>query len=230
MTAFVYKRIAKKMLGEQLRAAREEAGFALEMVAHRLKIRVAYLQALEASHYDVLPSEVFIRGFLKSYARFLHLSEKRVLHLYEGESRLYRKRSLAKRDKHLFTMKRRPSFVFARIARVFAAGAFVFAIVFYLGFEVASTFAPPVLHITSPSDNLVTRERAVTVTGTTTPESEVMLNGKLVSVDDTGSFVESVILHDGLNTLEITSKKGHSRVNSVNRYVVVDAKVAALDH
>ena len=60
-------------IGEDLRAAREARGVSLEDVQRELHIRERYLQALENDAFEDLPGDVYTRGFLRSYARYLGL-------------------------------------------------------------------------------------------------------------------------------------------------------------
>ncbi|TFG48359.1 MAG: DUF4115 domain-containing protein [Anaerolineales bacterium] len=62
-----------RSIGEILKGAREEKGFSLEEVSLLTKVRVKYLSAIEADNWDVLPSSVQQKGFLRSYARVLDL-------------------------------------------------------------------------------------------------------------------------------------------------------------
>ncbi|OGY82393.1 MAG: hypothetical protein A3F54_01610 [Candidatus Kerfeldbacteria bacterium RIFCSPHIGHO2_12_FULL_48_17] len=229
MVAFREKSIDEKTLGEQLRRARQTERVSLLDASRKLRIKREYLQALERSDYKALPSEVFIRSFLKSYARFLHLNWKRVLKTYESEGgRLYHKRFAEQRHKTLLGKRRLKSVFVPRIFRFMAAGVFVLAIFSYIGWQVYQTFVPPDLHIVEPFDNVITQEHFVRVAGYTTPESQVTINGQGVTVDSGGQFQESVNLHEGLNTIEIVTKKGHSRQNVAQRYVVVDSNSQAL--
>ncbi|WP_424658893.1 helix-turn-helix domain-containing protein [Desulfofundulus sp.] len=56
-----------------LREARHARGLSLEQVEAETKIRRKYLEALEEEAFDVLPGRVYVRGFLRNYARFLGL-------------------------------------------------------------------------------------------------------------------------------------------------------------
>jgi cytoskeleton protein RodZ len=56
-------------VGAALRDAREQRGLSLEELSRTTKIRVATLRALECNQIDTLPGGIFIRGFLKAYAR-----------------------------------------------------------------------------------------------------------------------------------------------------------------
>ncbi len=60
-------------LGERFRAAREERGLTLSEVGEQLRIRSVYLAAIEEDNWKAIGAAVYIRGFLRTYARFLGL-------------------------------------------------------------------------------------------------------------------------------------------------------------
>ena len=58
-------------IGQLLRETREAKGLTLDDVEQEIRIRSSYLEALENEDYDRLPGAVYVRGFLRNYARFL---------------------------------------------------------------------------------------------------------------------------------------------------------------
>jgi cytoskeletal protein RodZ len=66
-------------IGQRLKAEREEQRLTLEKVFEATRIRVQYLQALEADDLSVMPSPVQGRGYLRNYAEFLGLDVDRIL-------------------------------------------------------------------------------------------------------------------------------------------------------
>jgi len=60
-------------IGEALRQAREHLGWNLPEIAAGLRIRLAYLEALEEGRLQDLPGTTYALGFLRSYARILGL-------------------------------------------------------------------------------------------------------------------------------------------------------------
>lgn len=60
-------------IGNSLRAARERQGLSFTEIEHATKIRAKYIRALEAEEFAVLPSDAYIRGFLRTYAEYLGL-------------------------------------------------------------------------------------------------------------------------------------------------------------
>jgi len=70
-------------LGEHLRQARLERGITLEQIQNSSKIRLRYLQALEAGSFSAIPGEVYLRGFLQNYASCVGLDPHAILELYD---------------------------------------------------------------------------------------------------------------------------------------------------
>lgn len=58
-------------LGQRIRAAREARGLSLSDVAQQIRIRSVYLAAIEDESWSTIGAPVYIRGFLRTYARFL---------------------------------------------------------------------------------------------------------------------------------------------------------------
>ncbi len=73
-------------LGRYLQDARNERGIDLREAAQQTRISIQYLQALESEDFSKLPGEVFVKGFLKNYGKFLSLDESEVMKRY-GELR-----------------------------------------------------------------------------------------------------------------------------------------------
>jgi cytoskeleton protein RodZ len=60
-------------IGNSLREARMRRGVEFAQAELATKIRGKYLRALEEEHFDVLPAETYVKGFLRTYAEFLGL-------------------------------------------------------------------------------------------------------------------------------------------------------------
>jgi len=69
-------------LGQYLRSAREAMGIDLRDAAQQTRISVNFLSALEEEDFSKLPGEIFVKGFLKNYGRFLQLDENEVMKRY----------------------------------------------------------------------------------------------------------------------------------------------------
>jgi cytoskeletal protein RodZ len=64
---------AMPALGEEFRSAREARGLTLSDVAEQIHIRSVYLNAIENEEWPLIGAPVYVRGFIRTYARFLGL-------------------------------------------------------------------------------------------------------------------------------------------------------------
>lgn len=69
----------------QLRQAREAQSLTIHQVAEQTKIRTDHLEALEAGNYNAFSAQVYIRGFVRTYARMLKLNERELLATLDDE-------------------------------------------------------------------------------------------------------------------------------------------------
>lgn len=60
----------------------------MEEVSRATRIPVSSIERIEADHFDDLPGEVFVRGFLKAYARAVSLPVEEVLARYTASRRV----------------------------------------------------------------------------------------------------------------------------------------------
>ncbi len=74
-----------KKTGELLKKAREEKGLSLHEIGLSLKISSKVLKAIEEGDETQLPAKTFLRGFVQSYANFLHLNSDQVLEVFYEE-------------------------------------------------------------------------------------------------------------------------------------------------
>ena len=72
------------MAGALLRAARESAGMSIDAVAQHLKLAPRQVKAIEEGNYKELPGRTFTRGFVRNYARLVHLDPERVVSALPG--------------------------------------------------------------------------------------------------------------------------------------------------
>lgn len=73
-------------VGDLLRASRIRHGQELADVAHALRIRIVYLQAIEDSRYENLPGAVYALGFIRSYAEHLGLDGEQLVSRFKSDS------------------------------------------------------------------------------------------------------------------------------------------------
>ena len=69
--------------GQRLRAAREDRGMSVDEVAHDLRLDRDVILALEEDDFDRLGAPVFVKGYLRSYARLLNVPESDVVEVVQ---------------------------------------------------------------------------------------------------------------------------------------------------
>lgn len=74
-------------IGQILQKERELRQLSLEELSQTTRIPLRTLQSLEADRHDELPGEVFVRGFIKSYARSLGIDSGPLLERFGRASR-----------------------------------------------------------------------------------------------------------------------------------------------
>ena len=78
-------------IGERLEEARKKKGISIREAAEATKIRSDYLQKFESNQFDIGLTDIYTRGFLRTYANFLKLPADRILSdfsaLGRGEAR-----------------------------------------------------------------------------------------------------------------------------------------------
>ena len=75
-------------LGHTLRQLREAKGMSIEELSRATRVPVTSVERIEADRFDELPGEVFVRGFLKSYARAVDVPPDEVLARYTASRRV----------------------------------------------------------------------------------------------------------------------------------------------
>ncbi len=74
-------------IGNTLKEARGRKSLTLEEVHAKLKIHPRVLQLLEDDRFEKLPSPLFVKSFIKTYAEFLEVNGEELVQTYERESR-----------------------------------------------------------------------------------------------------------------------------------------------
>ncbi|MEP7162189.1 MAG: helix-turn-helix domain-containing protein [Candidatus Moraniibacteriota bacterium] len=203
---FVRKKVESLTLGEKIKKLRSQYRMSLAEISKATKIQVKYLEALENGEYEKLPAEVYVRGFLKGYARHLGLDEEAFLKLYDKERNI--QANLGR--EHVFDTRPRmpltPSLVIT--ARSLIVGIIVLLVAgtfFYLFHEFRSFVAEPTLVIFEPNNGVIIEGSSVTLKGKSDRGAQVMVNRQPVFVGTDGDFSEGLVLQSGLNTVTVTA-------------------------
>lgn len=153
-------------IGRALRSAREHRGKSLEDASRETRVRTDYLDALEREAFDTLGSDVYVRGFLRSYAKYLGLNHEKVVGAYErvygrpkpAPAPVERAATVAPTEALVLTERKRPNWLLAGAAALVLLSAA--AAIGLIGS--GSDAVPPAAEISAPPEAPVP-ERTVTV-------------------------------------------------------------------
>jgi cytoskeleton protein RodZ len=162
-------------IGRALRAARQHRNKSIDEASRETRVRTEYLEALERESFEVLGGDVYIRGFLRSYAKYLGLNHDKVMAAYErayGTAKptpapVERSPGVAPTEAVILTERPRPSWLLAALVAVVglaAAGAIGLFDRDTAVPEATTVVNPPVVPITSrPVEVGLTVHQKITV-------------------------------------------------------------------
>jgi cytoskeletal protein RodZ len=205
--SFTKKKIGTLTLGEKLRKLRSDRRITLTEASRITKIQVKYIELLEEGDYNKLPADVYVRGFLRSYAEFLGVDDCILIKLYEKEKGI--KKNLEKTRSCIEDSGRMnpisvSSFVFTPKKIMAVVVSFlVFLTILFLYREIGSFTDAPRLVILSPTQNAEVGSDSIEVWGRTDKDVRIFINDQSVLVNDDGNFKEKVGLQAGINNINI---------------------------
>ena len=69
--------------GQLLSEACKKAGMSASDIAERMNLKPAVIESIDRNDFDSLPDAIFVRGYLKAYARIVGLKPESVLEAYD---------------------------------------------------------------------------------------------------------------------------------------------------
>ncbi len=89
--------------GSYLKHERELRGVPLEEISGATKIHIRYLKALEENSFDQLPGEVFVKGYIRSYANTIGSDVEEMLNIYKESVEFKNQESIPQKTSALTT-------------------------------------------------------------------------------------------------------------------------------
>jgi cytoskeletal protein RodZ len=207
-----------KTVGQILRDARIAKQLSLVDIEQGTKIRLKFLEAIEADDFVKMPSLSYAKGFVKNYSEFLGLESKTTLAFFRRQIADVPKSSLLPKgmeeplNRSFFQLT--PGKFIA-----FIIGILILLFLAYLGFQYRTLQEPPVLFIDSPSDQAVVAEKRIEVFGKTDPDATLTINGISVIVRADGKFFDQIALEGGVNKLTIIATSRLGKTTTIVREV-----------
>jgi cytoskeletal protein RodZ len=209
MASWQQKKInCSQTLAEKIKQARLAAGLELTSVSKKINIPIKYLELLEAGEYHALPGDIYAKAWLKKYAQILSLNIEDLLVDFHIEKNINKKinDNYNPKKKHLNWIWLRP-YLLRWIMIVLVAGV----LLSYLVWEIFKIIKAPDLVLLEPATSHKTMAASIDISGRTEPEVQLSVNGEQILLDNQGYFKKNINLALGLNNLEISAKKKHSR-------------------
>ena len=209
-----------RRVGEVLQAERQAHDVSLESLAAQTRIKVYLLEALENNDFEALPAAVFVKGYIRAYARVLGFDEKPVIALLRRDFKVSARGQLIPRE-FLKQSHRRQAWLTP--FRLTAAGLSLAALVVlgYVGLQMRALSQPPLLVVTQPTESAVVAPK-VTVRGMTQPENMVWVQDQPVALRPDGSFTTEVVLPtEGLATIKVVTSDRKGKQTLKERTVLV---------
>ena len=76
----------RSSIGRRLAAARKERELDIRVVASELHLDTSTIEALEADDMAALPAAIFVKGYLRSYARLVGLPEDEIVDAFNAQT------------------------------------------------------------------------------------------------------------------------------------------------
>jgi len=68
--------------GERLQAARIQRGLSVDDVANRMHLNINILESIENNNFEEITAPIFVKGYLRAYARIVSLDEEELIRQY----------------------------------------------------------------------------------------------------------------------------------------------------
>ena len=211
-------------LGGKLKKRRDELGLTRKEVADRLRTSLQCIENLEEGKYEEFSAHVYALGFLKKLVQLLGLPDSEsIVHEFEAEwSQVYGTTPVVQ------VMSMTPSkwvgvTFFLRRFFLFASATLGLVGIFFLfGSKLSGLLQAPRLALETPTDWTELAVPIVHIKGNTTKESQLTVNGREVTINESGAFDQEIEMQPGLSTLEFTAENRFGKSTRVKRHVIVD--------
>lgn len=201
-------------VGEILKKKRKKKKLTLEEVERVIKIKKKFLRLLEDNNFEKLPSETYVRGFIKNYADFLGLRSKNVLAIFRRQYK----------GKTILTPQNKEESFFKITPERARLALFTILLILFLGYLFRQyqslTYGPP-LALFEPSKNIFTEEK-ITVRGKTEPGSRVFINERQIFPNEKGEFSQEIFLSKGLNEIVVIAENKMGKKRTVVKEVTFE--------
>jgi len=198
-------------IGELLQTKRKEKGLTIKSVSDATKIPMKQIKALETGNYKIFASQVYLKGFLKNYSKFLDIDPVKALAIYRREEEIKKDEPTIKVGKEI--KQNKPIITPARLVFLISAVAVIGILVFIFS-QISKVVQPPELSLTMPielvapnTSYLDVSEPNITLKGKVEVGSKLFINGNEVTPNGLQEFqIDSYALNPGNNEINILAE------------------------
>lgn len=219
---------SKKILGEIFKDARKQKGVTLLEAEIATKVRAKYLDAIENSNWNVLPQEVYVRGFIIAYAKYLNIDKEKVFLLYESEA-IVRCKGQKTEIAYNQSVSEKKVLITPKILAYFSLAIVVIVMVSYIAYQVVGFAGNPNLKIFTPENYSIAESDSVDLAGATDVDTMVIVNNENVPVTSDGAFSLKLKLHNGVNIIKIKAVNKAKKESSQVYTLEYKPKTASID-
>lgn len=206
-----------KKISDLLREEREKRKLTLEEVEKTTKIKKSFLAAIESGEFDLLPSESYALGFVKTYASLLGYPEDKTIALFRRQYEHGKKENTITFKNRQSTVRK--SFFNARNVLLLFTLLIIFV---YIFFQYGSLIFGPKLEVSIPKNGAIVSGNIVEVKGKTDPYATLTVNGDEVYVAPfDGSFKKSIYSFTGEQRIKLVARNRFGKSSERDLSVVV---------
>ena len=208
-----------KTVGQILKSERLKKNISLEHLSILTKIDVKYITALENDEYHLLPSETFIKGFIRNISLRLDRDPSELIAVFRRDFRHPQKQKV---ETHTHRKTSPISYILSSQLLPFALGGIVFLV--YLVFQFRVILTPPKLEITSPAAQSILIS-PIEITGRVEVGADITINGDTrAKPDPEGNFSVRLSLPVGETEIEINATNRFSRSTIKKLFLTIISK------
>lgn len=205
-----------KSVGDLLREKRLLLELSLSDVSAKTKIKQEYLLAIESSDFDSLPSATFTKGFLRSYANFLHLNPDTLVAMFRRDYLESKKGEIIPHGLVTPVGSKPKFFTVTTILTTLATLVFLG----FLAIELIAWSSLPKLKLLQPQNGDTYGEK-VTFKGVASSDATVTVDAQRVIVDQNGQFSLDLIYPAGTHTVIVETKNREGKTTLLERTFTV---------
>ncbi|WP_094607545.1 Cytoskeleton protein RodZ [Sporomusa silvacetica DSM 10669] len=197
-------------VGEFLRAERIKKALSIKDVESAISIRALYLNAIEEGDYDIVPGEVYLKGFIRNYATFLGLDPQTVIELYCQNKEQTNENIIAEKQQEVIPVSSSPrrgsggGFKKMLTIAAMAAALIIIGLIWWLSESQQSAPVPPPAITPQQAQQGSEPTPAVQSVTPTNPAAKVIVTAKY------SAQCWTQIIADGKEIYEGTPKSGES--------------------